>query len=108
MSKERARRRAERLAAAQAVRERRERASRRRAGLRSMVRAVTPRLPDRRTGQLFARRSRAQRAGITVVTGGALALIWLLGDSFATKLAISVVVLVAAPALIVLTLDRRT
>ena len=104
MSRERALRRAARqaeVARAQAVRERR---ARRRARLR----ALRPRLPDRRTGKLYPRRTRAQRAGIVVVAGVALALIWLEVDSMATRIALTALVAVGSPALVVLTLDRRT
>ncbi len=71
MSKERARRRAilEQEKARRAAR--RERAERRRALLRRMV----PRSPRRRTGKLFARRTRAQRAAITAGVLVALTLV---------------------------------
>jgi len=96
-------RRAERQAAAakaQAVRERR---ARRRARLR----ALRPRLPDHRTGKLYPRRTRAERAGIVMAAAVALALIWLEVDALATRIALTALVAVGSPALIVLTLDRR-
>ena len=103
MSKERARRRAilEQEKARRAAR--RERAERRRALLRRMV----PRSPRRRTGKLFARRTRAQRAAITAGVLVALTLVWWLVDSLATRIALTALVAVATPTLVVLTLDRR-
>ncbi|HET8662216.1 MAG TPA: hypothetical protein VFM55_24940 [Micromonosporaceae bacterium] len=107
MSKERARRRADRLAAAQRQRAAREAAAARRQRRRALLRRLTPRRPDRRTGRLFARRTRAERAGIAVAGGGVLFLVWTLVDSMALRVGLTALVLVAAPALVVLTLDRR-
>ena len=104
MSRERALRRAAR----QAEVERAAAARERRAARRARLRAVRPRLPDRRTGRLFPRRTRAQRAGIVVVAAVALALIWLEMDSLPTKIALTALVAIGSPALVVLTLDRRT
>ncbi|HKS97898.1 MAG TPA: hypothetical protein VJT31_00080, partial [Rugosimonospora sp.] len=72
-----------------------------------LARALTPRLPDRRTGRLFPRRSRLQRATIALVAAVALGLIWWGFDGLATRIALSALVLLALPAMIVLTLDRR-
>ncbi len=72
-----------------------------------MARALTPRLPDRRTGRLFPRRTRTQRITIALCAAAALALIWWGFDGLATRIALSALVLVALPAMIVLTLDRR-
>jgi hypothetical protein len=103
MSKERARRRAlvELERAERAAR--RERAERRRAQVRRMV----PRLSRRRTGKLFARRTRSQRAAIATGVLVALVLVWSLVDSLATRIGLTALVVVATPTLVVLTLDRR-
>jgi len=104
MSKLRAQRRAERLAAAEKERAVRERRRRRRAALRRL----RPRLPDRRrTGKLYARRSRAERAGIAIAAVLALGLVWLLIDPLALRIGLTALVLLVAPALVVITLDRR-
>lgn len=108
MSKERARRRAERLAAAQRERAAREAARLRRERRRAVLRRLRPRLADRRTGKLFARRSRGERAGIGVMVALALGLTWLLVDPLALRIGFTVLVILVAPALVVLTLDRRT
>jgi Flp pilus assembly protein TadB len=103
MSKERARRRA--LAEVERAKRaaRRERAEHRRATLRRMV----PHLQRRRTGKLFARRSRAQRAAIASGVLVALILVWWLVDPLLTRIALTALVAVATPTLVVLTLDRR-
>ncbi|HEX6497567.1 MAG TPA: hypothetical protein VF054_00890 [Micromonosporaceae bacterium] len=108
MSKERARRRAARLAEADKARAARQRAVARRERRRALARRLRPRLPDRRTGRMFARRSRAQRAAISVAALVVLAAIWRYTDPLATRIALTAVVAVAAPALVVLSLDRRT
>ena len=103
MSKERARRRAllEQERAKRAAR--RERAQRRRAVLRRMV----PRVKRGRTGKIFARRTRAQRAAIATGVLVALILVWSLVDSLTTRIALTALVAVATPTLVVLALDRR-
>lgn len=108
MSKERALRRAERLVAAEAVRAARERKERRRAKRRALRRRLAP--PGGRfgrTGKLFARRTRAQRAGVAVAVSVALVLIWWLVDPLAARIGLTALVAVATPALVVLILDRR-
>jgi hypothetical protein len=116
VSKERARLRAERLAAeekARAARERRQWLARvlglsQAAGLIRRMRRGTGRRPARRrTGKLFARRNRAQRAAITVGVGLALLLVWTLVDPLLTRIGLTVFIAVATPAVVVLTLDRR-
>jgi Flp pilus assembly protein TadB len=107
VSRERARRRAERVAAAEVTRARRERAVLRRQRWRALRRRMRPTLPDRRTGRLFARRSPAQRAGIGIVSLGSLALVWWQIDSLATRIALTAVIVIATPALTVLVFDRR-
>jgi Flp pilus assembly protein TadB len=107
MSRERARRRAARLAEAEAARAARERARRRAERRRALLRRLRPRRPDRRTGKLFARRSPGERAAISTALLGVLGLTWLLIDSLPTRILITVVVGLAAPALVVITFDRR-
>lgn len=72
-----------------------------------MVRALTPRLPDRRTGRL-GRRSRTERAGIAVLSLAALAAIWLLVPDLALRLALIALLILVLPAVVVIALDRRT
>jgi len=108
VSKERARRRAEREAAAAKIRAARAAKVARRERRRALLRRITPRLPDRRTGRLYARRSRAERAGIAVLTAGALLMIWTLVDSVPVRIGLTALLLLAMPALVVLVLDRRT
>jgi fatty acid desaturase len=107
VSKERARRRALREAEVAASRAARLRAVQRRERRRALARRLRPRLPDRRTGRLFARRTRAQRAAIAVGALTALAFVWFGLDSVATKVALSALILVATPAITVLVFDRR-
>ncbi len=107
MSKERARRRAQRLAEAEAARAKRQRVALRRQRWRALRRRLRPRLPDRRTGRLFARRSPAQRAGISIVALVTLGFVWLGIDSLATRIALTALIVIATPALTVLVYDRR-
>ncbi len=105
MSKERARRRAARLAEVQARRAAAERRARRRA----MLRRLRPPLPRRRrTGRLYARRTRAERASIAVGGLVVLGLIWYVLDlSLTVRIAITALLLLALPAVVVITFDRR-
>ncbi len=108
MSKERARLRAVRLIEAERERAVRARRVARRQRRRALLRRLTPRLPDRRTGRLFARRSRGERAGVVGLSLAALAAIWLLIDSLALRLLLTMLMLLALPAVVVIALDRRT
>jgi Flp pilus assembly protein TadB len=105
MSRERALRRAVREAKAEKARVRRERADRRRLLLRRLRLAVPRR---RRTGRLPSRMSRAERAAIIVGALTALAFVWLLVDGLSTRIALTALIALCAPVLIVLTVDRRT
>jgi len=107
LSKERALRRAERQAAAESARAARERATRRRARRRAALRRLTPRLPDRRTGKMFARRSRAERTSIAVGVLLALLVIWAYVDPLSIRIGLTALVAVATPIVVVLILDRR-
>jgi hypothetical protein len=108
VSKDRARRRAERLAEVERARLLRAKSVARRQRRRALVRRLTPRLPHRRTGRLFARRSRGERAGMVVLSLTVLALIWVLVDNLALRLALIALTLLALPAFVVIALDRRT
>ena len=108
MSKERARRRAEREVLVAAERARRARKVARRQRRRALARRLTPRIQRRRTGRIFARRGRGERATIAVLTLAALAAVWLLVDPLALRLALIALLLVALPAFVVIALGRRT
>ena len=107
MSKERARLRAERQAAERVARARRARRRLWRERRRAVTRAMAPRLPDRRTGRLFARWSRRQRGAIAAGVGGCLLIVWGYVPTLSARLALSILVLTAAPMLAVLVFDRR-
>lgn len=107
MSKERARRRAERLAVAERERAARQRLVARRERRRALLRRLTPRLPRRRTGHLLARRSRGERAAIIVTSMVAVSAIWALVDDVALRLGLVVLLLLALPVVVVIALDRR-
>lgn len=105
MSKERARRRAEREALA--AREKAKAARRRRR--RDALRALRPTLPRRRrTGTLFARRSRAERAGIVVLPAVLVGATWFLVDPLGLRLVLIVLLVLVLPAVVVIALGRRT
>ncbi len=104
MSRERARRRAERLAAGEARRA----AAQRRERRRRAFRRLRPRLPDRRSGRLAPRRTRAERAAVVLGMAVVLGLVWYLVDGLPAKIALTALTLVATPAFIVLTFDRRS
>jgi hypothetical protein len=103
LSKERAKRRAL-LEAERAERMRRHERKRAR---RAAVRRLVPKVRVGRTGKLFARRSHKQRAIIAILVLAVLALVWTFVDSWPARLGISAIVVVAAPALTVLVIDRR-
>jgi len=107
VSRERARRRAVRLAEAEAQRAARARQVARRERRRALRRRFTVRLPRRRTARLN-RRSRGERAAIAVLTLAALGLVWTLVDALALRLALIALLLIALPAIVVITLGRRT
>jgi hypothetical protein len=108
VSRERARRRAVRIAEATRERERRARRVARRDRRRALVRQLTPHLPNRRTGRLYARRAFAERLGIGLTALVAIGLIWWQVEGLSTRIALTIVVLVAAPAVVVLALGRRS
>ncbi|KAB8188258.1 hypothetical protein FH608_044780 [Nonomuraea phyllanthi] len=109
MSKERARRRAEREAerarAIQANEERQARRSRRRALLAGLV----PR-PVRfyRQGGLIARRRRAQNLAVALGFVIVQAIVWMLWGSLFLSFGVFVFSLLLAPVVVTLAFDRRT
>ena len=105
MSKERARRRAEReavQAAALAARVRREQRVARR---RALLRRLTPK-PGRRAW-LLGRRNPGQRFALAVAAIGVLWLIWYLVDPLVLRIAFSLLFLLLLPVLAVMAFDRR-
>jgi Flp pilus assembly protein TadB len=107
VSKERAKRRAERLAVSQAARASRLRRRQRREAVRRLdVRRLLPQ--RRRTGKLLTRRNSSERAAIAAGVLVALVLVWLYVDSLAARIAFTILIAATTPAAVVLTLDRRT
>jgi Flp pilus assembly protein TadB len=111
VSKERAKRRAERLTAAartQAEAAQRERkrvdARRRRRARRAAVRRLVPRVP--RGG--YSRRTREQRVGTAMVIVAIGGLAWLLFDSWSVRIAVLVGTLLAAPVVATAFLGRSS
>jgi hypothetical protein len=105
MSKDRARRRAEReavRAAALAVRLRRERRRDRRAAL---VRRLRPRQRNLAWG--LGRRTPAQRSVIVGVAIGLLFAVWYFVDALGTRIALSVLTLLILPVVVVVAFDRK-
>ena len=100
----RARRREERLAQSAARRA----AAERREQRRERLRRLRPRLPDRRTGRTFLRRSRGERTGIAMLALIALGLVWYLLDDWPMRIGLTALILIGLPAFVVLALDRRT
>jgi Flp pilus assembly protein TadB len=111
MSKERARRRAEREAAAAAERERRAPSARRRERRGTLARALATTGPrtGRRSGRpsaLAARRHRQDGALLAALVAGHVAL-WLFTDSWAWRLGALVLSVLAWPVLVTVLFDRR-
>jgi len=105
VSKERARRRAERLAVLEREKAVRARKFARRQRRRAVVRRLTPgRLPS--SGRLH-RRSRAQRIGIVVVPLVAAIAVWVLVPDLALRVVLTAMIVIAVPALVVLVLGKR-
>jgi len=104
VSKERAKRRAERLAVLEREKAARARAVARRQRRRVLVRRLTPRIG--RSGRLY-RRSRGERVGIAVVPVLAAAAIWLFVPDLGLRIVLTIVIVMALPALVVLVLGRR-
>ncbi|BBH66971.1 hypothetical protein ACTI_36560 [Actinoplanes sp. OR16] len=105
MSKERARRRAERLAVLEKEKSARARKVARRSKIRTFRKKVTPRFG--RDGRLY-HRSRRQRLGIVVVTLLAVAAVWTFIPELALRVILTALIVLALPALVVVVLGRRS
>jgi hypothetical protein len=105
VSKERARRRAERLAVLEKEKAARARRVARRQRRRALLRSLTPR--RRSSGRLY-RRSRSQRIGIAVVPLIAAAATWLLVPDLALRIVLIAMIVLILPALVVVVLGRRS
>ncbi|HEX5199495.1 MAG TPA: hypothetical protein VFW27_06090 [Actinoplanes sp.] len=104
MSKERARRRAERLAVQEREREARARKQARRQRRRALARRLTPRIG--RPGRIY-RRSRGERFGIVLVPVLAAAAVWLFVPELALRIVLTIVIVMALPALVVVILGKK-
>ncbi|GAB1646043.1 hypothetical protein [Krasilnikovia sp. MM14-A1259] len=105
MSKERARRRAARLAAAEKQKAARARRVARRQRRQAVLRSLTPR---RRSAGRLHRRSRAERTGILLVPLVAAVAVWVLVPGIALRVVLTVLIVLVLPALVVLVLGRRS
>ena len=104
MSKERARRRAERLAVLEREKAGRARKVARRQRRRTLISSLKPRFGS--DGRLY-RRSRRQRIGIVVVAAVAIAAVWVLIPDPALRVILTAMIILATPALVVVVLGRR-
>jgi hypothetical protein len=104
VSKERARRRAERLAVLEREKAVRARRVARRQQRRALLRKLTP--SRGRTGTLHVF-TRAEKAGIVVVPVVAAAAVWLLIPDIALRLVLLVLIILVLPALVAVVLGRR-
>jgi Flp pilus assembly protein TadB len=107
MSKERARRRAERLVVEEREKAARVRRVARRQRRRALVKNLTPKIRIGSDGRLY-HRSRRQRIGIVIVPLVAIAAVWLFIPDPALRLLLTVLLVLAAPALVVVVLGRRS
>jgi Flp pilus assembly protein TadB len=106
VSKERARRRAERLAVLEKQKAARARRSAWRQRRRALVRGLTPG-PRRSSGRIY-RRSRTQRVGIAVVPVLAIAAVLVFVPDLALRIVLIALIVLVLPALVVVILGRRT
>jgi hypothetical protein len=104
VSKDRARRRAARLAVLEKEKAARARKVARRARRRALIRALTPR--RRSDGRLY-RRSRGERVGIVLAPLVAAAAVWVLVPDVALRIVLLAMIAVALPAVVVVVLGRR-
>lgn len=105
MSKERARRRAEREALAEQARAKRERAEARRRRWRSILARFTR--PSRRTAKLIPGRSMGERVFIAAIAVGLALVIWSQVEELNTRIGLTVLLVLMLPVLAVLSFDRR-
>jgi Flp pilus assembly protein TadB len=104
MAKERARRRAERLAVLEKEKAARARKVARRRQRRALVQRLTPR--RNRSGRLY-KRSRGERIGIVLLPLLAIAAVWLFLPDLGLRIVLTTVIVLAAPALVVVVLGKR-
>ncbi|WP_305786353.1 hypothetical protein [Symbioplanes lichenis] len=104
MSKERARRRAERLAVAEKQKARTARRVARRTRRTEFKRRLTPQ--KRGAGRLY-RRSRGERLGIIAVPLVAAVAVWFLVPELGLRIVLTVLLVLVLPALVVAVLGRR-
>jgi hypothetical protein len=104
VSKERAKRRAERLAVLEREKAARARKVARRQQRRTLLRNLTPR--RRRTGTLHVF-TRAEKTGIVVVPLVAAAAVWFLIPDVALRLVLIILIILVLPALVAVVLGRR-
>jgi Flp pilus assembly protein TadB len=104
VSKERARRRAERVAVLEREKAARARRVSRRQSRRALVRKLTPQ--RRGSGRIY-RRSRAQRAGIVVIPLVAAGLVWFLVPEIALRIVLIALIVLVLPVVVVVVLGRR-
>ncbi|AGZ40315.1 hypothetical protein [Actinoplanes friuliensis] len=105
MSKERAKRRTERLAVLEKEKAARARRSNRRQRRRALVRSLKPgRRPS--SGRLY-RRSRTQRTGIIVVPLIVAVLVWFVVPDLALRIVLIAMIALVLPAVVVVVLGRR-
>jgi Flp pilus assembly protein TadB len=105
VSKDRALRRAERLAVLEKQKAARARKVARRQRRRAMVRSLTPR---RRSAGRLHRRSRSERAGIALVPVLAAVAVWVLVPDLALRIVLIALIVLVLPALVVVVLGRRS
>ncbi|WP_127501365.1 hypothetical protein [Actinoplanes solisilvae] len=106
MSKERARRRAERLAVLEKEKSARARKVARRQRRRSLVKRLRPRTRTRNSGRLH-RRSRSERVGIVLVPLVIAAAVWLLVPDLSLRIVLTTLLVLSVPALVVVILGRK-
>ena len=106
MSKERAQRRAERLAVLEREKATRARRVARRQRRRALVRKLTPQRRGR-TGRLHVF-TRAEKTGIAVVPLVAAAAVWILVPEVALRIVLIALIVLVLPALVVVALGRRS
>lgn len=104
MSKERAKRRAERLVVQEKERAARARKDARRQRRRALTRKLTPRVG--RPGRIY-RRGRGERIGIVLVPLIAATAVWLFVPDLALRVVLTIVIVMALPALVVVILGRQ-
>ncbi|MEV6300931.1 hypothetical protein AB0M02_16095 [Actinoplanes sp. NPDC051861] len=107
MSKERARRRAERLAVLEREKAVRARKVARRERFRALKRSMKIKPRFGKNGRLY-HRSRRQRIGIVVVSLLAAVAVWVLVPDPALRIILTAMLVLAVPALVVVVLGRRS